>query len=688
MNLRPGAALPLLILLPCIFCTPPAASQSVRSDTTRADTVRTDTSAAERGRAERATALRPDSLVKPLISIPYLGSVDRSIEPAQVIDDSERNFMEYEHLADLLSMTPGVFTFGLGTPGEYQGLTMQGVGARGIAILSDGILLNEPYSGTHDLNLYPLEDADRVEIIPDTRSFLYGFNAAGGAINIVNRSRRAVHPFSHIRYSDDGYGYSLLDGMISEDIIRGLNTTAGVNHTTTGGRFPNSDYDAWSGRLRLRYDLTSGLNFFGSGMYDQSRLDLNGGLDASTLNEIPAEGFQASVRNTDSYEKRTRSELRLGFALNPPSDSNAIHTLTLYYSNNLREFRDEENRPGANGTFLQQNQESRWYGMRASGHRIIGNSMLDFGGEIQHRRVRAGPPGDGGSFTNGEELASSRYDFFGKAGFRFPGAVTASAYGRFDHADDQERFAAGADGAISFPGSIELFGGVSRSFRFPTIQEIEGTPPVLAALPGNDAEEHRLVEAGIRLNPSGGSKLELKAFHRTIEDVVTIVPQLLPLPATPYAFSRSGTLVLRGVDGSGALRLGSFFVEGVVQYLNTPGTENGTAGFPLWTGSGGIYFWDTLFGGHLNLKVGVRGSFFSAYEGRGFDDLAMTDVPTGAPFPIDPSGKGDFFLIAHLGNAYVHFVWENLTNRQYIMRVFYPMPDRSIRFGVSWDFMN
>src|ERR1041385_7900375 len=104
MNLRPGAALPLLILLPCIFCTPPAASQSVRSDTTRADTVRTDTSAAERGRAERATALRPDSLVKPLISIPYLGSVDRSIEPAQVIDDSERNFMESEHLADLLSI--------------------------------------------------------------------------------------------------------------------------------------------------------------------------------------------------------------------------------------------------------------------------------------------------------------------------------------------------------------------------------------------------------------------------------------------------------------------------------------------------------------------------------------------------------------------------------------------------------
>src|SRR5437867_12767922 len=121
MNLRSCAKLPLLILLPCIFCSQPATSQAVRSDTTRADTVKTDTAGAERAKADRATALRPDSLLKPLISIPYLGSIDRSIEPVQVIDDSARNFMEYEHLADLLSMTPGVVTFGLGTPGEYQG---------------------------------------------------------------------------------------------------------------------------------------------------------------------------------------------------------------------------------------------------------------------------------------------------------------------------------------------------------------------------------------------------------------------------------------------------------------------------------------------------------------------------------------------------------------------------------------
>jgi outer membrane cobalamin receptor len=688
MNLRSGAKLPLLILLPCIICSQPASPQSIRSDTTRAEPARADTIKSDTARADRGRALRPDSLTKPLISIPFLGSVDRSIAPHQVIDDSARHFMEYEHLPDLLSTTPGVFTFGLGTPGQFQDLTMQGAGTREIAILSDGILLNEPYSGTYDLNLYSLENVERVEIIPETRSFLYGFNATGGAINLVEKSRRAVHPLSHIRYSDDGYGYSLLDGTISEDIIRGLNTTAGVKHTTTGGRFPNSDYDAWNGRLRVRYDFSSGVNLFGSEVYDQTRLDLNGGLDAAALSEIPAEGFQASVRNTDSYEKETRNEVRLGIGVNTPADSNAIHALTLYYSTNLREYRDEENRPGANGIFLQENQETRWYGMKATEHRTLANAVLDFGGEIQHRRVRVGPPGDGGSSTIGDELTSSRYDLFAKSELRFPGAVQVAAYGRLDHSEDQSLFAAGADGTILLPWSFELFGGASRSYRFPTLQELAGSLPPVAALPTSDAEEHRLVEAGIRTEQAGGQKLELKAFHRTIDDVIAVVPQIGPDRGFPYAFSRAGTLVLRGIDASAGVRLGSFFFEGMVQYLNTPGIGDDQSEFPAWSGSGGIYFWDTLFGGHLNLKTGFRGNFFTSFEGRGFNDQALVDVPPDGPFTIDPAGKADFFLIAHLGDAYVHLMWENLFNRQYIMRVFYPMPDRSIRFGISWDFLN
>jgi len=673
MNLRPGAKLLIVILLSWTFCSRPAASQSLPSGTTRADTAR---------------ILPIDSLTRPLISIPLLGSVDRSIRPGRVIDDSAKHFIEYDNLADLLAPSPGVFTYSLGSAGQTHGLTIQGIGAREIAILGDGILLNEPYSGTYDLNLYPVEEIERIELIPDTRSFLYGLNAAAGAINLVDRSRRAVHPFSHIRYSEDGYGYSLLDGTISEDIIRGFNLTAGARHTTTDGRFPNSNYDAWNGRAKIRYDFSSGLNLSGSEVYSRTQLGLNGGIDSTTPGDLRFDRIQATVRNTDSYEKTTRHDVRLGIALKARADSNAIHALTLYYSGNLREYRDEENRPGANGIFLQQNRESKWYGLKATEHRSVANSALDFGAEVQIQKVRAGPPADNGSSTAGDELSSTRYYLFAKSDLGLPDSMRASAYGRFDAEGSEHHFSFGADGTISLPGRLEIFGGASRSYRFPTVQEAQGTSPVISPLLANEAERHLTLEAGIRSTSTGGRTIELKAFHRTIEDPVAVVPQYLPGVPSPFAFARAGTLILRGVDGSATIRLGSLFLEGNAQYIGTPGSEESHTDFPTWTGSGGVYFWDTLFAGHLNLKAGLRGNFHSSYVGREFNEQALLDVPSSGPAAIDPSGTADLFLIAHLGDAYVHFMWENLFDRHYVMRVFYPMPDRNIRFGISWDFLN
>ena len=129
-------------------------------------------------------------------------------------------------------------------------------------------------------------------------------------------------------------------------------------------------------------------------------------------------------------------------------------------------------------------------------------------------------------------------------------------------------------------------------------------------------------------------------------------------------------------------------MEGGAQYLEVLTGDNVGNEFPKWTGRGGAWFRDSLLGRHLDLKAGFQGKFFSSFQGRGFDQLAQIDVPTLNPATIDMAGTVDFLLIAHIGSAYVHFVWENLLDRQYIMRIFYPMPERNIRFGISWDFLD
>lgn len=671
---RASAKALLLILPVLVFGRISALSQTASPDSLKGDSLKADS----------LHRIKPDSLARPLVSIPFLGSVDRSIGEERLIGDSARHFTPYETLPDLLRLYSGYLTFDLGSPGTFQDLTHQGLGSRDVAIMNNGILLNEPYTGTVDLNPYPLEEAGRIEVIPETRSFLYGLNGTAGAINIVDANRRAVHPYSHIRYSEDGYDYSLVDGMISEDIMRGFNVTAGAQHTSAGGRFPNSDYDAWSGRVKVRYDLPGGVSVFGSESYSQTRLDLNGGIDSTTLPDFRFDRIQAAVRNTDSYEKRTRNDVRLGVAVNTPADSTAIHRITFFYSNNLREYRDEENRQGANGILFRQDQESRWYGALALEHRKLGSSIIDLGGEIQSIRSGAGSP----PFYVGGVPRTTRYDVFAKYSFSPREGLSTALYGRFDHFQDQEHFSFGGDAVLGLDERFGVLGGASQSYRFPTLQEAAGTSPLLAPLADAAAERHRLIEAGIRSSIGSACLFEVKAFHRTIDDPIVVVAQPSQGGSPPYAFSRAASLTLRGFDGMLKLRLGSFLIEGTAQYVGSPGVDGSDGEFPAWSGSGGVYFWDFLAGGHLNLKLGVRGGFFSSFRGRSFTDQDQVDLPPALPMTIDAAGTADFVLIARLGNAYVHFVWENLSDRKYVMRIFYPMPDRSIHFGISWDFLD
>ena len=55
---------------------------------------------------------------------------------------------------------------------------------------------------------------------------------------------------------------------------------------------------------------------------------------------------------------------------------------------------------------------------------------------------------------------------------------------------------------------------------------------------------------------------------------------------------------------------------------------------------------------------------------------------------IPPGGSVDFVLFAGIGDAVIHLIWENLLDRQYVMTTFYPMNDRALRFGLTWEFLD
>lgn len=220
----------------------------------------------------------------------------------------------------MLAETPGVFIRDLLTPGQLHGLTIQGLDARAVAFFSDGILLNDPLVGVFNTYLYPTENIERIEFIQGTRAFLYGLNSTGGAVNLISKSKKAIHPYTRIRYGESVFGYGFFDGMFSQNLTRSLNLTAGAQHGTNDGEFSDSYEDAWNLRMKIRYNINNRLDVFASEIYNKTEVGLNGGVNTSTIFLYKYSASAAVMRNTDSYEKITRHDVQVG----PPENCSPI----------------------------------------------------------------------------------------------------------------------------------------------------------------------------------------------------------------------------------------------------------------------------------------------------------------------------------------------------------------------------
>ncbi len=613
--------------------------------------------------------------------IQLVGSIDRTLKHEGIITDSTINFQNYRYIGDVIPMQSGFFIRDFGSSGFIPDLTINGIDGRSIAYMSDGIQLNDPLSGLFNPYLYPTENIEHIEVIQGTRSFLYGLNSTGGTINFLSKSKKALKPFSRIRYSESGYGFSIVDGLVSQDIIRGLNVTTGVQHTVYGERYPNENYDSWNARVKARYNISSDLNLFVSEMFNQTLLGLYSGVDIQKTQELLwYESMQAIVKNTDSYEKITRHDVQIGAAARVLPDSEAISTLTLYFTSNLRQYRDLENKPLSNGILLDCRQNSKWFGVKLDQNLFFYNSRFDFGGEIRSINTLM-PPAT-------SEYRATHTSIYGKSEISTAGNIKISPYARFDNIKEQDRFSYGGDISIQPISNLKLFSGYSRSFRFPTFQEIIGTDTVLSSnIIDHTPERHHLFESGLVSNHDWYS-IEMRAFHRTIWNAITVITQNLSNKIEPFEFNRHQKKIIQGIAGTGSIRFGSFYTKGTAQFLEMIDHDDKQLTFPKWSATGGIYFWDKIIKGHLDLKIGVSGKVFTSYYGREFNQLAQVYLPNSQGYNIQPTGVIDLVIIGHIGSAYIHFIFENILNRKYVMQTFYPMPERQSRFGVSWEFLN
>ena len=181
-----------------------------------------------------------------------------SVVHRSTIEQSEETSL----LPVLMQQVPGLYVTSRGmagygvSGGAAGGINMRGFsgGSGQVLMLIDGHPQYAAIYGHPVADAYIASDAQRVEVSRGASSILYGASAMGGAINIITRQAAEDGNKLSARLMGGSYGtqrYSLTDTYRSG---RFTGVFSG-NYERTDGHRPNSDFNMWTGFVKLGYEL-------------------------------------------------------------------------------------------------------------------------------------------------------------------------------------------------------------------------------------------------------------------------------------------------------------------------------------------------------------------------------------------------------------------------------------------------
>ncbi|RYD76061.1 MAG: TonB-dependent receptor, partial [Sphingobacteriales bacterium] len=381
-----------------------------------------------------------------------------------VISAEQLKNMPAKSINEILENFAGVDIRPRGVAGVQADISIRGENFENVLILVDGVRVNDPQTGHHNLNIpVAMEDIDRVEILRGSAARIHGQNAFSGVINFItkkpgdtNVSVKAV--VGDFDFFQNQLSISAPVKNYKQNFTLSRSSSNGYRHNTDFG-INNLNYRSYIDLPKIAFSTMAGFtgrNFGANAFY--------------------AETFP------DAYE-----ETKTGFVhLSAETKGNWKVKPNLYWRRNNDEFLLKRGNPA----FYHNLHTTDVFGADVNATRNWKLGTTSIGAEGRREQIVSTNLGNHHRYNAGI-YAEHKLLFWEKLAIN-PG-VFVSWYSDYD-----VQFYPGLDVSYLFRPALSVYGTANRSYRVPTYTELYYKDPKNIANPNLKPEEAISYEAGFR----------------------------------------------------------------------------------------------------------------------------------------------------------------------------------------------
>lgn len=603
-----------------------------RQDTTSADTVK----ALLEG---EAIAAEVDTLV-PLFQDPL--SFNSTFITRREIEKTD-----YRYTGNLFKLFPLSFLSDHGLAGYPDDLFLYGISNYGTAYLKDGIFDNHRMSWYLDLNTVQSEYVDSIEIVRAPRAFLFGPYNRAAAVNFITKDEISVIPYSRIKYIEGPDGEAMIDGIFNSVIFKKFVLGIDITNRKKDISYKNSESSLWHITAKLKYIWSNSVNLTGSYEHVNQSYGINGGVNPADIpasRDLRAALYEYTAPVNFLFRTGENEQHNFKLRLFGRLFNNFNSDFNVYHKINLSEVSDNEF------------SHYRLYKSEVTGASLTQKILVAFAelkvnGNYEHSLLRYNAADT--TLVSSSIFKFNNYSLAGIASAYFADSLITPS---FFYKINGEKELNGGNTSVAHGSGFDVTFNLNNNLKLYFGYSIFET----AFASGNSAN----TEAGAEVS-FDRVYLKLNLFTRKDIQIASRIPNQ---PA--YSFG--------SLNGAGMVFNFSLWKFGLQTYSSYYyNKENNYHLFPQINFTGGIYYFDKLFNDNLELKTG----FTFYYSGK---KDAFGNIPA-----VSAANRLDFMLAGEIQeSAIAYFTFENIYDTQYYLIPYYPMPSRSIRFGVAWEILN